>query len=469
MARPLPKETLKDTIVARGTAPGAGAIAIVRLSGPEARAIASAVFHPRTEQHGEPGRMVLGKLHRPGKKETSIDEGFRVLWKAPRSYTGEDMAEFHLHGSPVTVSMAVEACQEAGARLADPGEFTRRAYLNGKLDLAQAEAVCDLITSQTESANRAALAQLAGGLSHRLASIREGLIPVVAELEASVDYPEEGLEFSARDRLAARMEECAGRIRDLLESARRGQHLRDGARVVLAGRPNSGKSSLFNLLLRKERALVTPHPGTTRDTVEAQIDFRGIPLTLIDTAGLREDPEEIEAMGIERALAELRAADLILFLVDRHSPPERASQEYQSVRELPHLVLANKADLEAGAEAGDLALRYNGTGRVGFLEISAVSREGFDALEEVMARRLCGTSAIAEQGSVVTNRRHAEALRRALSELEEAQQAIASGISPEFVVINVTEAVGWLDAIVGHQSLDEDVLDAIFSTFCLGK
>lgn len=410
--------------------------------------------------------MILGHVCQP--EGERIEEGFAIFWRGPRSYTGEDMVEFQTHGSPVGVSQVLEACQVAGARLARPGEFTRRAYLNGKMDLAQAEAVCDLISAHTEAAARAALAQLGGGLSDRLEAIRDRLVPVAAELEASVDYPEEGLEFATRDRLLAAIEESRRELGRLLESAQRGTHLRDGVRLVLGGRPNAGKSSLFNLLVRRERALVTPHPGTTRDTVEAEFDLAGIPVTIVDTAGLRADAGEIEAMGIERALGEFRAADLVLFLIDASGPDPRAIEEYSHVSDRPHFVVANKLDAANAAEAAALPDRFHGPGRRGFLALSAKTRDGVAELERRLVDFL-GRAEERAEGALVTNRRHVDAIRTAAQELVSAAEGLAADQSPELLVVSLTEAIGSLDTITGRQGLDEDVLDAIFATFCLGK
>ncbi|MEQ8821506.1 MAG: tRNA uridine-5-carboxymethylaminomethyl(34) synthesis GTPase MnmE [Sumerlaeia bacterium] len=469
MARPLVSASNQDTIAARATAPGEGAIAVVRLSGPRARAIGARLFRPASAAQGldrvAARQAVFGELILPGERAELLDQAVATVWHGPHSYTGEDVVEFSIHGARVIVERLIGACVAEGARLAAPGEFTRRAFENGKLDLAQAEAVCDLIRSQTEAAGRAALAQLSGGLSRRLEGARQSLVPVVAELEAHVDFPDEGLEIATRERLSAAVEKAAGEIETLLESAGRGMALRDGARVVLAGRPNAGKSSLFNLLLRRERAIVSPHAGTTRDTVEAQVDLGGVAVTLVDTAGLREGAGEIEAIGIARTREELASADLVLFLADCTEVLGATRREYDLTRAIPHIVVANKADAgDALALESELKL----PARRAFVALSVATRAGFEDLEAALIREVAH-AASGEQGALVTNRRHVRALETALEALRGSLEGLASDLSAEFVVVDLTEAIAQLDAITGRQGLDEDVLDQIFSTFCLGK
>ncbi len=459
MARAVSSESGSDIVVARATAAGQAPVAIVRASGPDLDAFLERLFKPSSSARPEPGRLVLGRL---ADAEGEFDEALAVLWKAPHSYTGEDVVEFHTHGSPAIVGRLLEACVAAGARIARPGEFTRRAYSNGRMDLAQAEAVCDLIASQTEAAGRAALAQLSGGLSATLHAIRDALVPVVAELEAHIDFPDEGLETATRERIGAAIDDCACRVRSLIESSTRGMRLKDGARVVLAGPPNAGKSSLFNLLLRRERALVTPHAGTTRDTIEADIDLAGVPVTLVDTAGLRDDAEEIEAMGIGRARAELAGADLTLFLADS-SRPDDALAEYALHGAVPHVLVFTKTDLPDSREPN--VARGPGCRRV--VRISCETKEGVGELETAILEAIGASGE--DAGALVTSRRHVHALAESVASLQRAGEGVASSLSPEFIVVDLTEAVASLDLITGRGELDEDVLDAIFSTFCLGK
>ncbi len=412
-----------------------------------------------------PGRMILGTLRHPGTGEP-VDSCLAVQWRAPRSYTGEDLVEFHLHGSPAVVDAALEACRAAGARLAEAGEFTRRAYLNGRLDLAQAEAVAHLTQAQTEAGRRAALAQLQGGLSARLMERRQALVQTTAELEAAIDYPEEDIPAPAVERHLESVQGALAELRALLAAARRGRALHEGARAVLAGRPNAGKSSLFNALLGRERAIVTPHPGTTRDTLEATIDLGGVPLTLVDTAGLRADPEEIEAIGIGRSREELHAAQVVLFLVDAADPDPDAVEEYAALSPLRHFLVYTKTDLPAAEEA---LPRPHGETCAATLRISVKTRQGLDELERALLREATGTESEGGSLPAVASARQEEALRRASEGLEAAATGLSNAAPVELIAADLTGALAAIDSVLGLESLDEDVLDAVFATFCLGK
>lgn len=465
MARHDARAGLSDTIVAPATAPGAAAIGIVRLSGARSIAIADALFS-RDLARAEPGRLLLGTVSTTDAGD--LDRALVAIWRAPRSYTGEDMAEFHLHGSPAVLDSVCEACRRAGARLAEPGEFTRRAFLDGKLDLAQAEAVAQLTSSQTEAARRAAFAQLRGGLSEILLRLRGQLVQLTAEIEAHVDYPEEDLPELLVEGLAERIGAGRREIAALLESHERGRRLQAGARVVLAGPPNAGKSSLFNAVLRRERAIVTPHAGTTRDTLEATVDLEGIPLTLIDTAGLRATMEEIERMGIERSREEIRAADLVLFVVDATADPTPALEELRTIGDFPHVVLINKADaVGATPRLRDLAGLFGAGPDV--YTVSVTAKEGLDAVEKALVKRLGGGASEGGAAVVLTSARHAAALRGAEAALVEAEEGLRTGRGPELIAADLATALTEIDQLTGKGDIDEEVLDAIFSTFCLGK
>ena len=440
-------------------------MAIVRLSGPGALGVRDRLFRVshRPPAHGQ---AVLGQLLRaPG--GDVLDQVLCLTWQAPHSYTGEDCVEFQVHGSPRIVQAAIEACLAAGARLAQPGEFTRRAYLNGKLDLAQAEAVCALVQAETDAAERAALAQLQGGLSRRVRELRDSIVPAIAQLEAHVDFPEEGLEPATRAQLGATIDGAIAGIEALLTTSRRGELLREGARVALCGAPNAGKSSLFNALARGDRALVTPHPGTTRDILEARVDIGGVPVTLLDTAGLRATEDPVEVLGVGRAREELARADLLLFVVDRAAPAEHAAAEWVQLPKGRRLLVLNKQDLP-GMDTAAAASAFRPEPGEGPIPLSAAKGAGIDALEAAVLARLGG--AAPGEGVVVSSLRQREALTAARDALVEAAEGVASSLSPEFIVVDLAQATRALDSITGeHGALDERVLDALFSTFCLGK
>jgi tRNA modification GTPase len=464
-------ETTGDTIVAPATAMGRGAIAVVRVSGPEAVPIFERLF--RRTRGGAPlevesHRLYYGTVVSPDDGET-LDACMAVVMRKPRSFTGEDVVEFHLHAGPVVVQSVMEACIGCGARPARAGEFTQRAFLNGKLDLAQAEAVADLIASETGLSQRIALRQLAGGLSSRIHVLRERLIDAIAELEAWIDFPEEEIPPPAllahKESFLSVLEEMKG----LLRSYRVGRPATHGARVVLLGAPNAGKSSLFNALVGHERAIVTPHPGTTRDAIECTVDIRGVPVTLVDTAGLRESGDEIERIGIERSLDEASQADLILWVVDTAAQDalDGLGKWLAAEGDCGRMVaVLNKTDLTGGQIIEGLAEALSSQG-VSVLQVSCRRRTGFDDLErEVFARIAGGENA---PGDVcVTNERHAGCLARGIEALEKAIEGIERRMPPDIISTDAREALDELGAIVGLDA-NEEILDRIFSRFCIGK
>jgi tRNA modification GTPase len=470
MARAIPLESTRDTIVAPATAAGAAAVAIVRLSGPEALRIAGQLA-PLADA---PAHLVLRTLREPSNPTDAptdpIDQALVAWWRGPHSYTGEDLVELHLHGSPAIVARALTALCRLGARLAAPGEFTRRAYLNGRLDLAQAEAVAALTRAQTDAASRSALAQLSGGLSRSLQQIRQGLLRVTAELEARLDFPDEDLPPEVHGALLESLQLAENELAALLHQHQRGQLLHRGIRVVLAGTPNAGKSSLFNALLGRERAITSPHPGTTRDTLEATLDLAGIPLTLVDTAGLRLTAEAIEALGIQRSREELHAADLVLFLVDPFMPLTESLAEYAALTALPHRIVFTKQDLPRFAEAHHAAFAAfakAATEEPAASTTVSCSPADIVAFERWLLAEL-GAGEMEHQTSIGSPR-HQSALTEARSAVRRATETLRSGLSHEFAVIDLSTALSHLSQLTGHGDLNEEVLDLIFSTFCLGK
>lgn len=446
----------EETIVAPATAIGGG-VAMVRLSGSDAIAVAERLFRPHGAQKQLADRQLIhGTLSNAAGE--IVDDCLAVVMRRPHSFTGEDVAEIHCHGGQAVVAAVIDACVEAGARMAEPGEFSRRAFLNGQMDLAQAEALGDLIAAQTQLSRQMALRQLRGGLSAEVRGVRDGLVDAAAEIEAHLDFPEEDIPALSHGRIVAVMNDSGREISRLLGGFERGRIVREGARVVLAGLPNAGKSRLFNALVGRERAIVSPHPGTTRDTIECTIDVRGVPVTLIDTAGLRDSVDEVEQIGIARTSEEMRGADLLLMVVDVSSASEESVYTTPvSGGPAPVLLVLNKTDLaKQGLDTHDPNA---------FL-VSAATKEGVDALLDAIADKLIGRDVSTEAS--VTRARHAECLRLARESLEKAHNAFAQMESGELVMVDLRDAIIHLGEILGER-LDEQILDRIFSTFCLGK
>jgi tRNA modification GTPase len=451
---------VSDTIAAIATALGESGVAIVRLSGAGAVDVAArlARMHPplqRCETH-----TVHHAWLRDGEGR-ALDEALVTVMRAPRTYTGEDVVELGVHGGWIAARRVLRAALAAGARLAERGEFTRRAFLNGRLDLSQAEAVVDVVAARTERAADAALAALAGKLGRRTLDVESELLDLLARLEVNLDFAED-VQAVGREETGAALSRCAASLEELAGRAPWGRRLRDGATVALVGRPNVGKSSLFNALLEDERALVAETPGTTRDWLEAWIDVGGMPVRLVDTAGVRDVFEAVEAEGVRRALDVEARADLRVVVLDAaaglvdadHAVLERA-------RRGAHLVVWNKSDLPgAGARA-------TGAGERGPL-VSALRGEGIDGLRGAIADTLVGGTGREPADGVVPGERHEDALRRARASLALAEQSWREGRTEELIAGDVRDAVAALGEITG-KTVDEAVLDRIFSRFCIGK
>lgn len=469
----------EDTIAAVATPAGRGALSIVRVSGPRAREILAAVF-----AGGEwPARQVKYGKVRHG--DLVVDDGMAWWAAGPETFTGEDVAEFTGHGGPHVTARVLEAFLAAGARPAEPGEFTRRAFLNGRMDLAEAEAVADVIAASTDDALRVARRQLEGGLSERIAAHREETLDALAHVEATVDFPDEDLHPDGNEVIAARFDAVAAAAETLAASFRRGRLLRDGARVVLAGRPNVGKSSLMNALSGTSRAIVTARPGTTRDTLEEGIEIGGIPVVLVDTAGMREVPDadgpgEAEAEGVRRSRAATASADLVLIVHDAAAGFEPEDREIvRAVMGRPGILIANKCDLAPPAPEGPWAdgteAADGGTlpalaslAAADALRVSARTGEGLDALKARIRECLQGGRAVDADDLVVTRARHAEALGEAARFLRAAAVAARRGESPDLIASDARRGLDALGAIVGAVST-EDLLGRIFERFCVGK
>jgi tRNA modification GTPase len=454
-----------DTIAAIATGMGEAGIGVVRVSGPKAIAVGDNVFRAR-KGTGLAGRrshsVVYGWVVEPGTGRP-VDEALAIVMKGPHSFTGEDVVELHCHGGQVAVRRVLDAALGGGARLADPGEFTRRAFLNGRMDLSQAEAVIDVIRAKTDRAMDAAVHQLSGGLGAEVQVLRDRLLEVAAHLEADIDFPELDLEVQTHDQVVHNCQWVLERVQGLLAGARQGKLLRDGFRVVLAGRPNVGKSSLLNRLVRENRAIVTEVPGTTRDVIEEWINLRGLPVIVTDTAGIRETSDVVERLGVDRSRAMLERADLVLVIIDAVTGVTGEDRELMAL--LPEgtqrVVVANKVDLapEGVEQVRSLVDNFK------VLGVSAETGAGIDGLEAVIAD---SAGLNDREEAMVANARQEEALRRAAEHAEGALQTRRAGFGSDLISIDVRGAWVALGEITG-ETVGEDLLDQIFSRFCIGK
>jgi len=451
-----------DTIVAIATPPGRGGIGIVRLSGPDACAIAAQVFRPRRRvARPESHRMCAGEVVDAGGEP--IDEALAVYMYGPHSYTGEDVVEFHCHGSPVVVRRVVARCCATGARVAEPGEFTKRAFLNGRIDLVQAEAVAEIVQARTEAAARTGLRHLSGQLSAELGAVREALVAAKAHAEAWIDFPDEEIEVTPEG-LAAELRNVAARIDALLGSYDRGRLIRDGLHLAIVGKPNVGKSSLLNALAGADRAIVTDIPGTTRDVIEESVEIAGVPVVLLDTAGLREEAAHVERLGIERARQRAAEADGVLIVLDRSQPlTEEDLAAIAAMEGKPGLFAVNKCDVAA---AWDPRSALAGWSRR-IVEISARTGAGLDELQRALME-LFELAEMDPELPVLTLVRHRDALTRARESIELALRGLSAGQPIDLVAVDLQTAVEHIGGITGAV-VTEEVLDRIFRDFCIGK
>lgn len=445
-----------DTICAPATSVGTGAISIIRVSGPGSFGIVDAVVEFSKGSASEASGYSVSYGNIP-----EVDEVLVSIFRAPHSYTGEDSAEISCHASGFIVSRIMELLIAAGARSAEPGEFTRRAFVNGKMDLAQAEAVADMISAGSEAAHRVALNQLKGKYSSELKMLRDQLVQLASLMELELDFSEEEVEFADRSRLRALLDETSAHVQRLCESFRAGNAIKRGVPVAIVGAVNAGKSTLLNALLGEDRAIVSDIPGTTRDTVEEVLTLGGVQFRFIDTAGIRESSDTIEKIGIERSLQSMGKAEVVLLVLDATKPGSVLSGIYEDVRRrlspAQHLiVLANKSDLADGTEFRDYDLK-----------IAAKSGAGLDALKEKIAA-LFDSQAFSADESLVTNLRHYEALSRACEDLSAVRSGLDAGLSPDLLAEDLRSAIRELGTIFGEIAPDE-VLGSIFSKFCIGK
>lgn len=453
-----------DLIAALATAGGRSAIGVIRLSGPEAPQCVERLFTPldgKPFTAHEPGRLIYGTLR--DREGRLLDQALCTWSKAPHSYTGEDTAELQCHGSPMVLSLALEALFAAGARQAGPGEFTRRAFLNGKLDLTKAEAVMDLIDAETPSAARTAAGQLSGALSRRGEALYSELLDVMAHFHAVLDYPDEDLDPFTVEGLKTALEKAQQGLAALLSTHKRGQVLTRGVPTAIVGRPNVGKSTLLNALVGYERAIVTDIPGTTRDTVEETCVLGGVLLRLMDTAGVRETADPVEKLGVERSRRAMEGAGLILVLVDSSQTP--AEEEFALLRQAmdlaPTILVWTKTDLPS-APVPVVSIDLPPV-----VELSAKTGEGLDALGGIVSQ-LFPAGEVGEGEALLTNARQAEAVSRAKAALERALSALENGVTPDALLTDVEEALSALGELTG-KTVREDITGRIFERFCVGK
>lgn len=457
---------LDDTIAAIATASGSGGIGIVRLSGPDSVLISDQIFMSKSGQnlqHTKTGRIVYGWIK---KNEQVIDEVLVSIMRSPKSYTTEDVVEINCHGGMVAVKAILDEAINAGARLAEPGEFTKRAFIHGRIDLAQAEAVLDIINAKTQSFLRTSTHQLKGDLSSELDSIREQLMNVYTQLEAMVNFPEDDVDPQTVQQILDMVSDQEKRVQNLLLTADNGRILKDGIRVVLCGKPNVGKSSLLNVLLKQERAIVTPVEGTTRDVIEESAQIKGIPFKLIDTAGLLDPRDEVEEEAVKRSHLFIDSADLILILIDvSRSLSEFDLKLLEKLKNQNSMVILNKTDLESVIDEG-LVEQYIAKDR--WFYVSAETRLGVSDLEEAIVSKVWKGEVVDDRGLLISNIRHVNSLGKAKDCLQNAYNNLQNDFSFEFISEDIKSAVNELDAITGR-NIDVDLIDKIFAEFCIGK
>lgn len=455
----------EDTIAAIATPLGEGGIGIVRLSGAEAVAIAARVFRPRRGDLLTAGGYTAHYGHLYDGDQV-VDEGIALIMRAPRSYTSEDVAELQVHGGTTVLRRVLGLCLAQGARLAERGEFTERAFLNGRLDLAQAEAVQDIITARSEVGLAVAVGQLGGRLSAWVHRVADELAELTASLEAVIDYPEEDLAELSREEIDTRIANLITELTDILAKTQSGKMWKDGLRTVISGLPNAGKSSLLNTLLAEERAIVTDIPGTTRDTITEYVTVAGIPLRLADTAGIREATDTVEKLGVDRARRELAEADLVLAVLDASEPLTAAAREWlASLAGRPVIVLLNKKDLPARVQAAEVREILPAVPTV---EFSTVTGEGTDELGELLVATVAAEGLTVADDALLTNVRQQGLAEDALRSLQEAAAASANGLPEDCITEDLRHAWDSLGAIIGR-SADEDIVGEIFRRFCVGK
>ncbi|MCB0704329.1 MAG: tRNA uridine-5-carboxymethylaminomethyl(34) synthesis GTPase MnmE [Saprospiraceae bacterium] len=456
---------LSDTIVALSTPAGTGAIGVIRLSGAEAIAICDRVFWGKKLANADSHTLHFGTI-KDG--ERILDEVVVGLFKGPTSYTKEDVVEVSCHGSQYIIQELIQLFIREGARLAMPGEFTMRAFLNGRMDLSQAEAVADLIASSSESAHTIAMQQMRGGVSDEIKKLRQELLDFASLIELELDFGEEDVEFADRTKLKELVAKIQGLLKVLLDSFALGNAIKQGINTVIAGRPNAGKSTLLNILLNEERAIVSDIAGTTRDTIEETLNIKGVNFRLIDTAGLREAQDQIEAVGVEKALAKIKQSAVLIYVFDIiKTQPEEVAADLANLKQdnLHILAVANKMDLNPYTKAEHYTSEFLSEDQ--FIPVSAINNMNVEYLKERLYEVAIGQG-LTEESAIVSSARHYEALRKAQASLADVLKGLTDNIPSDFVAMDIRRALAFLGEITGEISTD-DLLGNIFGRFCIGK
>ncbi len=457
---------MEDTIAAVATAYGEGGIGIIRISGEEALPILQGIF----EFHGDTDtftsrRMTYGKIIDKEKNQI-IDEVLAVYMKGPKTYTAEDVVEINCHGSMVSLRKTLALVLRKGARLAEPGEFTKRAFLNGRLDLSQAEAVIDMIRAKTDKSFDVAVSQLEGRLSLKVEEIRQKLLDLLVDITVNIDYPDEDIEEMTYEKLEESIVETQDMIEKLLATSSTGRMIREGIKIAIVGKPNVGKSSLMNGLLKETRAIVTDIPGTTRDTIEEVLSIRNIPVYLVDTAGIRETSDKVEKMGIEKSKEAFNQADFILFLLDGSRPLEEEDlQIMELLKERKSLVLINKRDLGEAISIEEISAKLPASQ---VIEASLLKGQGITEIEDAVEDLVYGGEIVQKESMMVNNVRHIELLQQAVKSLTDALHMSERREALDFIEVDVKNAYERLGEIIG-ETVSDDIINEVFARFCLGK
>ncbi len=457
---------MEDTIAAVATAYGEGGIGIIRISGEEALPILQEIF----EFHGDTDtfisrRMTYGKIIDKEKNQI-IDEVLAVYMKGPKTYTAEDVVEINCHGSMVSLRKTLALVLRKGARLAEPGEFTKRAFLNGRLDLSQAEAVIDMIRAKTDKSFDVAVSQLEGRLSLKVEEIRQKLLDLLVDITVNIDYPDEDIEEMTYEKLEESIVETQDMIEKLLATSSTGKMIREGIKIAIVGKPNVGKSSLMNGLLKETRAIVTDIPGTTRDTIEEVLSIRNIPVYLVDTAGIRETSDKVEKMGIEKSKEAFNQADFILFLLDGSRPLEEEDlQIMEFLKERKSLVLINKRDLGEAISIEEISAKLPASQ---VIEASLLKGQGITEIEDAVEDLVYGGEIVQKESMMVNNVRHIELLQQAVKSLTDALHMSERREALDFIEVDVNNAYERLGEIIG-ETVSDDIINEVFARFCLGK